>query len=210
MVKRGLMKDFFLFPDITVMCALFGISLICTIPHLNDWSTWVALVLGMLVYTFGEYMTHRFFFHMKPPKHPTFLKFLKRLHYDHHVEPNELHLLFLPLWYSLPNILILSGVAYWITKRFVLTNAFVTGIIFFLLFYEWTHYVAHRPIRPLTPWGRWLKKVHMWHHYKNENYWFGVTNPTFDFLMGTFKDEKDVEKSLTARNLEQKGDSIVM
>jgi hypothetical protein len=47
MVKRGLLKDFFLFPDITIMCVLFGISFVYTILHLNDWSTWVALGLGM-------------------------------------------------------------------------------------------------------------------------------------------------------------------
>lgn len=27
-----------------------------------------------------------------------------------------------------------------------------------LLVYEWKHYIAHRPIRPLTRFGRWLKK----------------------------------------------------
>lgn len=207
---RGLRKDFFLFPDVLIMCILFIISLIFTVQHLNHWSTWVAVILGMLGYLVSEYTTHRFFFHMKPPKNPRFLQFLKRIHYDHHIDPNDLHLLFLPIWYSVPNILVVACIAYWITSSIVLTNAFVTGIIFFLLFYEWTHYVAHRPIRPLTPWGAWMKKVHMWHHYKNENFWYGVTNPSMDYLLGTFRDEKDVEKSITARNLEQRGNTMNM
>ena len=44
-------------------------------------------------------------------------------------------------------------------------------------YYEWVHYVAHVPFRPLTPVGRYMKKYHLWHHFKNERRWFGVTNP---------------------------------
>ena len=90
-----------------------------------------------------------------------------------------------------------------------MTNAFIAGIMLFLLFYEWTHYIAHRPLRPISPWGRWMKKVHLWHHFKNENYRYGVTNPAYDFLMGTFKDQKDVAQSKTAKNLEKRGDQKI-
>ena len=48
------------------------------------------------------------------------------------------------------------------------------------------------------------KKQHILHHYKNEKFWFGVSNPVFDFIFGTLKDGKDVELSETARNLEKK------
>ena len=47
------------------------------------------------------------------------------------------------------------------------------------------------------------KKQHILHHYKNEKFWFGVSNPVFDFIFGTLKDGKDVELSETARNLEK-------
>ncbi|GIO01507.1 hypothetical protein J5TS2_21750 [Brevibacillus halotolerans] len=45
--------------------------------------------------------------------------------------------------------------------------------------------------------------MHLWHHYKNENYWYGVTNPALDLLFCTYKNEKQVNRSSTARNLEQ-------
>ena len=48
-----------------------------------------------------------------------------------------------------------------------------------------------------------MKKVHLWHHFKNENYWFGVTNPGMDHLVGTYQNEKSVELSPTARKLHQ-------
>ncbi|WP_375377938.1 hypothetical protein [Paenibacillus sp. MZ04-78.2] len=42
---------------------------------------------------------------------------------------------------------------------------------------------------------------------KSEHYWYGVTNPLFDVMLGTFRDEQQVEKSETARNLEGKEDA---
>lgn len=195
-------REYFGFGDILVMTVLFILGLLTILPSLNEGSTWLALVFGMFLYSCSEYTIHRFLFHLKPPKNRILLQFLKRLHYDHHVRPDELHLLFLPVWYSLPLISGAVFVFYLCSGDTVLTVAFATGLIGFLLFYEWTHYVAHRPIQPLTRWGRWMKRLHLLHHYKNENYWFGVTNPSMDLLMGTFKQEKDVEKSQTARNLE--------
>jgi hypothetical protein len=159
----------------------------------------------MAAYSAAEYFTHRFLFHIKTPKNPFFLKLIKQLHYDHHSNPNDLHLLFLPVWYSLPNIAITGVAAYFISSSLVITNAFIAGVIIFLLFYEWKHYIAHSPVQPVSSLGRWMKKVHLWHHFKNENYWYGVTNPVYDWALGTFEDHKNVELSQTARDLEQRG-----
>ncbi|WP_338752688.1 sterol desaturase family protein [Bacillus sp. FJAT-52991] len=202
-MKSKYVKEFFFYPDIFIMSILFLVSLGFMIPHLTSLWTWLAFVIGMVAYTLVEYMTHRFLFHMKPPKNTFLLNLIKRLHYDHHATPNDLHLLFLPLWYTLPNLTIAGVVAYFVSSSLVLTNAFISGVIIFLLFYEWKHYIAHRPVQPLSPWGRWMKKVHLWHHFKNENYWYGVTNPVYDWAMGTFKEQKNVEQSKTARNLEK-------
>jgi hypothetical protein len=204
-MKMKYVKEFLTFPDIMVMSLLFLISLSFSFRYFNTWSGWGIAILGMLTYVIAEYMTHRFLFHIKTPKNPFFLKLIKRLHYDHHTNPNELHLLFLPLWYSLPNMIIILVIVYAITRDAALTNQYMAGLIFFFLYYELRHYTAHRPIKPLFFWGRWMKRVHLWHHFKNENFWYGVTNPAIDVMMGTFKDQKDVEKSETARNLEARG-----
>ncbi|MFD0621312.1 sterol desaturase family protein [Paenibacillus sp. GCM10027629] len=197
-------KEFFFFPDIGIMCGIFLVSFGFLIPNLTSIGPWVAFIIGMAAYAAAEYFTHRFLFHMKTPKNPFYLNLIKRLHYDHHSNPNDLHLLFLPLWYSLPNIAIAGTIAYFISTSLVITNAFIAGVILFLLFYEWKHYIAHRPITPFSPWGRWMKKIHLWHHYKNENYWYGVTNPVLDYVLGTFEDHNKVKLSQTARNLEQR------
>lgn len=204
-MKTKYVKEFFFFPDIFIMSGLFFISFGFMIPNLTSVGTCIAFVIGMISYSIVEYLTHRFLFHIKTPKNAFFLKLIKRLHYDHHSSPNDLNLLFLPLWYSLPNMAIAGVVAYFMSSNLVITNAFIAGVMIFLLFYEWKHYIAHRPVKPISPWGRWMKKIHLWHHFKNENYWYGVTNPVYDWAMGTFKDQNNVEQSQTARDLEQRG-----
>lgn len=203
-MQRSLFREFATFPDILVMTGLSVCGWVFTFWHAPDGRVWVGLVAGMAAYAVMEYVTHRFLFHRKPPKRAWLLRFLKRIHYDHHVDPSNLKLLFLPVWYSLPNIAAASAICALVTRSGVATGGFVTGICTFLLYYEWTHYRAHRPIRPITPWGRWMKKVHLWHHFKNENYWFGVTHPGMDVLLGTWADERSVPRSQTARDLEHR------
>ena len=112
--------------------------------------TFLSFFIGIVTYACMEYVTHRFLFHMKPPKNLFLLKLIKRLHYDHHLYPNDLKSLFLPLWYSLPNAVVLSLIFYSIVHSIELTVM--------LLIYEWKHYIAHVSIKPSTRLGRWLKK----------------------------------------------------
>ena len=198
------MKEFFTFPDVLIMLSIFLLASVFTVIHLDKWSTWVAVSIGMVVYALSEYGIHRFVFHMKTPTNPFLLKMIKRLHFDHHEKPTDLHLLFLPLWFSIPNFALTIFFTYWITLNFTVTIAFAAGLIGYFLFYEWKHFVAHKPLQPITKLGKEIKKAHLWHHFKNENYWYGVTHTTIDRTLGTFKDQSLVEKSETARNLEKR------
>ncbi|CAH2715311.1 hypothetical protein BACCIP111895_02495 [Neobacillus rhizosphaerae] len=201
---KGLYRDFFFHFDVLVMFLLFFAGFIFVLMTGVKISMILFFLLGLFVFVLSEYFTHRFLFHLKAPKNPLFLKFLKRIHYDHHVYPNDLKLLFLPLWYSLPNFLIISAVFYTFSRDLTETVVFGLGLMAMLLTYEWKHYVAHRPLKPKTKFGKWAKKMHILHHYKNENYWFGVSNPIVDVIFGTFKEETEVESSKTAKNLEMR------
>lgn len=186
------------------MLLLFVPLMIYTTLNFLHIGTWIAFIIGMGTYAMSEYLFHRFLFHMKTPTNPFLLKTIKRLHFDHHLDPNNLKLLFLPLWFSLPNGLIAAGVFYLITGSTQLTIAFLSGLIAYFMYYEWKHYIAHKPIQPRTEMGKKMKKAHLWHHFKNENYWFGVTHTSIDKTFGTYKDQNSVEKSETARNLEKR------
>ncbi|WJH35927.1 sterol desaturase family protein [Paenibacillus sp. CC-CFT747] len=163
---------------------------------------WAALAAGALTYTVSEYGFHRYLFHLKPPRHPRLHALLRRLHYQHHAEPDDLAFILLPVWYSLPLMAGVTGLVYGLTGDPSVTTAFFTGTSTYLLYYEWTHYAAHRPLVPWTPWGRRMKKLHLLHHYQNEHHWFGVTNTVYDRMLGTLPPPREAGKSSTVRNLE--------
>lgn len=201
---KKIYRDFFLHFDILVMFVFLVFLALYTIYTGVNISIFLSFSLGIVIYAFMEYVTHRFLFHMKPPKHLFLLKLIKRLHYDHHLYPNDLKLLFLPLWYSLPNGMVLSFIIYCIVHSIDLTVSFTLGLTVMLLIYEWKHYVAHVSMKPITPLGRWLKRTHLLHHFKNENYWYGVSNPFFDIIFGTLKEEKEVNMSPTVKDLDKR------
>jgi hypothetical protein len=157
--------------------------------------------IGAAVFFSSEYTTHRFLFHAHPSEIEWVRKLQHRLHYDHHIDPPKLELLFLPMWFVIPTALVYYAVFFAITRNAILSLSLTFGSICALLFYEWVHYVAHTPIAPRTPFGRYMKKYHLWHHFKNEKFWFGVTNPSMDFAGGTYRDQNVVERSTTVREI---------
>lgn len=69
------------------------------------------MVLGLLIFFLTEYAAHRFQLHAPPLENAVAKSIQHRLHYDHHTEPNRLDLLFIPVWYLLPT-LVLYGFLY--------------------------------------------------------------------------------------------------
>jgi hypothetical protein len=162
-----------------------------------------AALIGIGVFLANEYTTHRYLFHAKPSSIGFVLRLQHRLHYDHHLDPAKLDLLFLPVWFVVPVVGLFGGITYAVTRNVDITVSLVFGSLLAMTYYEWVHYIAHIPFQPRTPWGTWMKKYHLWHHFKNEHLWFGVTNPSMDLLGMSFKRVTEVEKSGTTQVLYQ-------
>ncbi len=160
---------------------------------------WV--LAGALFFYLTEYGTHRFLFHASPSRAGFIRRLQHRLHYDHHTEPNRLDLLFLPLWYVAPNFLFVASAGRALLGGWPTVISLLLGAMLALLHYEWVHYIAHIPYRPRTRFGRWMKKYHLWHHFKNEHFWFGVSNPAMDFLYRTYRSPEETARSTSARTL---------
>jgi 4-hydroxysphinganine ceramide fatty acyl 2-hydroxylase len=173
-----------------------------TLAFLSGWITPnpMLVLLGALMFYLSEYGMHRFAFHAPPLSWPLARKLQHRLHYDHHVEPNRLDLLFLPLWFLVPNLAVATGLFALIFGAETSASA-LFGMMLAILHYEWVHYVAHIPYQPRTRFGRWIKQYHLRHHFISEKHWFGVSNPTLDGVFGTFRAPGDVDKSSTTRKL---------
>ena len=158
------------------------------------------MLLGALLFYLSEYGMHRFAFHAPPLSWPPARKLQHRLHYDHHVEPSRLDLLFLPIWFLVPNLAV-AAVLVWLVFGAEGSASALFGMMLAILHYEWVHYVAHIPYQPRTRFGRWIKQYHLRHHFISEKHWFGVSNPTLDGVFGTFRRPDAAEKSGTTRKL---------
>jgi 4-hydroxysphinganine ceramide fatty acyl 2-hydroxylase len=159
---------------------------------------WV--VIGALTFYVSEYGFHRFAFHAGPSRFAFVRKLQNRLHYDHHTEPDRLDLLFLPIWFLVPN-LAMTALGFAILFGWAIVGSAMFGVTLAIFHYEWVHYVAHIPYQPRTRFGRWVKQYHLRHHYISEKFWFGVSNPSMDFVGGTYKAAREVARSGTTRKL---------
>jgi len=158
------------------------------------------IALGALMFYLSEYGMHRFAFHAPPVSWMWLAKLQHRLHYDHHVEPNRLDLLFLPIWFLVPNLALAAALVGLVFGMEAAVSALL-GMMLAILHYEWVHYVAHIPYQPRTRLGRWIKQYHLRHHFISEKHWFGVSNPSLDRAFGTFRGPDASEKSTTTRKL---------
>lgn len=127
---------------------------------------------------------------------------LARKHREHHADPRQIPLVFIPwpaLCWLLPAYVVVAWLAMPTTASALSLLVSVYGT---KLGYEWTHYLVHSDYRPRSRAYRAVWRNHRLHHYKNEHYWFTVTSAgTADRLFGTYPDPATVETSPTVRNL---------
>jgi len=158
------------------------------------------LIIGAFTFYVSEYGFHRFGFHAQPSRFAFIRKLQHRLHYDHHAEPDRLDLLFLPVWFLVPN-LALTALGFAIIFGWSVVASAMCGVMLAIFHYEWVHYVAHIPYQPRTRIGKWIKQYHLRHHFISEKFWFGVSNPSMDFIGRTYKVATEVKRSASTRKL---------
>ena len=126
---------------------------------------------------------------------------IARKHRAHHAEPRDLDILFIPMY--VVALAPLVGVGLPLLLQADLGVALTAGLTGFsmLLTYEWTHFLIHTPYHPRSRLYARIRLAHIWHHFRNEHSWFGVTIHTADRLLGTYPDKDAVPLSPTARSL---------
>jgi hypothetical protein len=127
---------------------------------------------------------------------------LARKHREHHADPRDLPLVFIPtraLFWLLPTYAVIAWLTMPTTTSMWSLLVSVYGIKFG---YEWVHYLVHSDYRPVSRWFRHVWRNHRLHHYKNEHYWFGVTTAgTADRLLHTYPEPGSVKTSDTVKDL---------
>ena len=140
------------------------------------------IIIGIAVWTFAEYMLHRFVFHFKAKSN-----FGKKLHFIfhgvHHDYPSDSRRLVMPPSVSIP----LAVLFYYLFKLIIggiFVAPFFIGFIIGYLFYDLTHYAIHHFNMHNKFWLA-IKNHHMKHHYMDETKGFGVSSPVWDKVIGT-------------------------
>lgn len=176
------LKEFLTDRRILFLLSMLTFYCISTLLSTNFSEAGIAAIIGVIWFYLIEYIIHRFILH------GYFAKWMPKAykgHDMHHQNPNDIEYLLTPNIYNVSYHIGFGVTAYLLTQSYYTACAFMLGITVYQLYYEWSHFVTHRSIRPLTPWGRWMKKFHLLHHFKSSNHYFGVTHPAFDFLAGT-------------------------
>ena len=151
------------------------------------WFIPAAFIIGLFLWTFGEYTLHRFLFHHQATS-PVAERIFFLFHGVHHAQPQDKTRLVMPFPVSIPMALIFYGlftlvlgvllkIPQWI-------NPMAAGTVVGYLIYDLVHYATHHfPMR--HGYAKFIKRYHMAHHYKNPGTRFGVSSPLWDWVFAT-------------------------
>lgn len=209
MSLRELILAYLLYPAVRIYLSLL-ISSAALLAYLRPEAFPVLLsaVSTVLIYPLAWYLIHRFILHGRFLYRSSLTAALwKRIHYDHHRDPNDLRVLFGALYTTLPTIaLVALPVGYLLGGAAGAVGAFAAGIAS-TLFYEFFHCIQHLRYVPRAPGLRRFKRLHMMHHFHNEQGNFGITNFLWDRILGTYYDQaSELPSSETVFNLGYDGE----
>jgi sterol desaturase/sphingolipid hydroxylase (fatty acid hydroxylase superfamily) len=138
------------------------------------------LLLGVALWTFGEYVLHRFAMHALKGR-----GLASREHLRHHAQQDSV----LESWYFAWTGVVLVGGALGALAALLLGPVGVAlgvGWVGAYGFYDWIHWRAHR--RPIAhPYERWVRRHHFHHHFGHPLANQGVTTPVWDLVFGTYE-----------------------
>jgi sterol desaturase/sphingolipid hydroxylase (fatty acid hydroxylase superfamily) len=147
----------------------------------------MAFLAGLFVWTFAEYVLHRFVFHYQP-RSTRQEKIVFLFHGVHHAQPRCKTRLVMPPAVSIPLGVVFYGlfslVGSTLLGRPEWVGPFSSGFILGYITYDLCHYAVHHfPMR--QGFLKQLKRHHIQHHYKTPNRRFGVSSPLWDVVFGT-------------------------
>lgn len=193
----------------TFSAKLLGLAFVAAVATriaLGGWRWWdlgiAGIVLGMQPFT--EWLIHVFVLHAKP-KQVGSIKIdglLARKHRQHHANPKIIGLVLVPRRALVTSVLTAVPLYWLITgMNWRLAVSWLVVAYGMFLTYEWVHFLIHSSYKPKRWYYRYIYKAHRLHHFRNENYWYGVTVHLADHVLRTFPEKEAVPVSETAFTL---------
>jgi sterol desaturase/sphingolipid hydroxylase (fatty acid hydroxylase superfamily) len=152
-----------------------------THTSLSMGTTVAMFFIGMVAFTWVEYMVHRYLFHMGANSEQR-AKVQYTLHGVHHEFPKDKERLAMP-----PIVSITISTILLFLFRLVLGDlvfSFLPGFLVGYAAYLSIHYMVHS-FQPPNNFLKLLWVNHSIHHYKNGEEVFGVSSPLWDYIYGT-------------------------
>ncbi len=208
MTLRQLISAYFQHYTIMAYLGLAGASIVGWVlmpaPPLR---TAGAVLAALVIYPLVWHLVHQYVLHgqwmyrIKP-----LASTWKRIHYDHHQDPNHLEVLFGALHTTLPTILLATAPLGWLiggaNGHWGGAFAAVAAGILTTCYYEFMHCIQHLSFKPKWKWVQFQKQRHNEHHYFDEDGNFGITNYAFDRILGTYYEKRErPQRSETVFNL---------
>jgi sterol desaturase/sphingolipid hydroxylase (fatty acid hydroxylase superfamily) len=170
---------FFLYSSILLYWSITNTSL-------NAVTTVALFALGVVTFTWVEYITHRHLFHMQ-----TYTRLRAKLQYTlhgvHHEFPKDKERLAMPPLLSITIATVLLLLLRLVIGDFVF--AFLPGFLVGYAGYLSVHYMVHA-YQPPKNFLKVLWINHSIHHYKDGEIVFGVSSPLWDYIYGTMRDKR--------------------
>lgn len=179
----------------------------------GGWRARDAVVAGAFVVAqpFTEWLVHVYVLHFRPRRVGGRLvdPYAARSHRAHHQDPRNPRWIFIDVRALYASFAVAAVL--WVLA-FTVRPSFGTAVVSSLALtaaYEWTHFLVHSDYRPRSRWYRGIWRAHRLHHYRNENYWYGVTAHLGDRVLGTYPAKDAVPLSPTATSLAHLADAAV-
>ncbi|AEH63521.1 sterol desaturase family protein [Zymomonas mobilis] len=165
--------------------------------------TIASIAVAILGFPLVWYVTHRWIMHGHWMFKVPFLSGLwKRIHYDHHLDPDHLEVLFGALYTTLPSVALATALPGYLIGGFGgACIGYAVGLLS-TCFYEFCHCIQRLGYKPKNKRLALMKKRHLEHHFHDEDGNFGITNFFWDKLLGTYYVRRErPNKSSTVFNL---------
>jgi len=204
MSLNDLVKAYFTYPGIQIYLLLFfGLCVLAGYTSDQPRELAIVVAVAILVYPLVWYMLHRFLLHGRwLYKSEKTAALWKRIHFDHHQNPNDMAVLFGGLHTTLPTVVVVTApVGGLIGGLSGAAIGLATGILI-TCYYEFCHCIQHLGYAPESAFLARIKQLHMAHHFHNETGNYGITNYLWDrFFSSYYGSNSSMPRSPTARNL---------
>jgi sterol desaturase/sphingolipid hydroxylase (fatty acid hydroxylase superfamily) len=155
--------------------------------HLGVLTFTAVMLVGIVAWSLMEYWLHRLVFHYQA-KTKLGKRMFWLLHGVHHDWPHDKMRLVFPPAVSIP----LAFLFWWmLTEIFgeALRYPAMVGLSIGYLAYDMIHYYVHH-FSPKNRVGKFLRRYHLAHHFKDPEHGFGVSNPLWDYVFGTVPNDQ--------------------